>query len=127
MLKKLVSISLIFCILASMLGFAIPLSWYLSNYTHITTNLCINRHNPNVECNGVCQLKKRMNQDDEHDHSDENKATTIDRHHRVDLFVSQYSGVLVHPSPTKNDIISSDQIAVSLWIDEPLSPPPQLG
>lgn len=127
MIKKLVSISLIFCILASLLGFAIPLSWYLSNYTHITTNLCINRHNPNVKCNGVCQLKDRMNQDDNHNHADENKATTIDRNHRVDLFVTNDGSALIKPVVTPDRFPPANKIADLLWIKEPSSPPPRLG
>lgn len=114
--------------LASLLGYAIPLSWYLSNYTHITTKLCINRHNPNVKCNGVCQLKDRMSENEDHDHKDdENKATSIDRNHRIDLYVNNYADALVKPPVPKNRFPSIKKIAASLWINEPLSPPPKLG
>ena len=127
MFKKLISISLIVCILASMLGFAIPLSWYLSNYTHITTNLCINRHNPNVKCNGFCQLKDRMSEHDDHDHDEKNEATTIDRNHRIDLFMSDHSDLFLRPINNENDFPSANKTAVPIWIEEPSSPPPQLG
>lgn len=38
------------------------------NQTHIATHLCVNRDNPEMECNGTCFLKKKMKE--AHDHKD---------------------------------------------------------
>lgn len=37
-----------------------PLVSYVINYDHIANELCENRSNPALECNGKCQLKKEL-------------------------------------------------------------------
>jgi hypothetical protein len=60
MLRKMVAILLIASTLATLARFAIPYIWYYANYEYITTELCVNRHNPEVECNGYCILSTKI-------------------------------------------------------------------
>ncbi len=39
---------------------ALPLLSYVVNYDFITAELCINKDNDNLDCNGKCHLKKEL-------------------------------------------------------------------
>lgn len=125
MFRKLVSISLIICVLGSLLQFTIPVSWYITNYAHITTNLCINRDNPDIECNGMCQLKIQM--DHHNDHEGHESQKTIERNYRINFFLPHETITFENSSKDHSGYILSDDRTKSLWISEPHSPPPQLG
>ena len=126
MLKKLVSISLILAVLGTLFQFVIPVSWYIANYHHITTELCVNRDNPDVECVGMCQLDKKVN--NQHEQHREAAQNTSDRNsYRIDFFYS--NDLLFSPPATENTDKLMGGIAdfYSLWISEPPCPPPRLG
>ena len=124
MLKKLVSISLILAILGTMFQFMVPVSWYIVNYHHITTELCVNRNNPDVDCIGMCQLDKKLNS--QHEQHQETTQKMADRNsYRVDFF---YSNDLLY-SPQAIESLNNLRGGVadihSSWISEPPCPPPQ--
>ena len=35
--------------------------WYESNKTQIAAEFCVNKDNPDMECNGQCHMKKQLN------------------------------------------------------------------
>jgi hypothetical protein len=60
MFKKVIIIFL--CLLYSISSFRefVPFVEYYYNYNYIVENLCINRDNPESECNGHCYLEKQV-------------------------------------------------------------------
>lgn len=123
--QKLTSITLILCVLGSLMQFSLPLQWYIANYNHITTELCINRDNPDIDCNGMCQLRKKLNKTDDHQ---ENKAQNKSGNHdlRLDQFLVVRSFNNVDTSFEQSCWLSIHQLKKSQWITEPASPPPRL-
>ncbi len=123
MFKKAISISLVVAILTMLVRFTLPYLWYYSNYEYIARELCENRHNPDVECDGQCQLAK-MIQKQQHQ-NDEQSTPPVVQEQRVHLFFSDLILIpIVSPSHTLLFRGYTDQLS-SLWFDDPVSPPPQ--
>lgn len=123
MLKKVISISLVVAILAMLVRFTLPYLWYYSNYEYIASELCENRHDPDVECNGQCQLTKMVQK--QHAQDAEQQAPPVVQEQRIHLF---FSDLLLIPiiSPSSASLFRgyTDQLT-SLWFYDPVSPPPQ--
>ncbi|NGP87652.1 hypothetical protein [Fodinibius halophilus] len=126
MIKKAVTIALILSVLGSLVRFAMPLTWYIANYDYITSELCVNRDNPDIECDGMCQLEKKMHERQEKQ-AQEVPHQRVDRQARILLFFTD----TVPPVPNFSRAGQSIHIAnikdYSLWLSEPPSPPPQIG
>ena len=59
-MKKLISYFLIISLFSQILVNAgVIISWKL-NQKYISENLCINRDRPEMECNGKCNLQKKL-------------------------------------------------------------------
>lgn len=124
MLKKATSILLVIATSASLIGGAIPYLWYIVNYEYIVTELCVNRDNPEMNCDGSCQLKKMIHKHHPH-HNDEKPSSPVPQQQKIDLFVT------VHDSMTRSAAYTSLLSPIylnkmsTLWFGEPASPPPQ--
>lgn len=112
----------------SLLKFTIPYIWYASNYDYIVTNLCENRNDPDHECNGYCQLQKKVrSQHDHHDSEDQQKAPLKTSHeNRIDLF----HDYLLYTNDDFSTEVSSLSFfdckdLASSWNSDVITPPPQ--
>ncbi|HLR76355.1 MAG TPA: hypothetical protein VK106_01755 [Balneolaceae bacterium] len=124
MLKKAVSILVLLSVLATMMQFTLPYLWYYSNYDYIVNELCENRDNPGMHCNGTCQLKKMIHK--EHKHNEQKPVPPTSQKHKIDLFV-----VLNEPTAELTPISFSSihylsQIH-SIWFFKPPVPPPRIS
>lgn len=72
--------------LAMLVRFTLPYLWYYSNYEYITQELCENRHNPDLDCNGQCQLTKMVQK--QHHQDDQQPAPPVVQEQRIHLFFS---------------------------------------
>ena len=124
MFKKLLSIALILTILTTVVRFTLPYLWYYGNYSYVATELCIHQHRSDHECNGKCQLKKMVQ--DQHDHADQHPAPSVEKEQKVNLFFANYIAFTTSPDASFAFIVKDFRRA-SLWIGEPISPPPQIG
>jgi len=122
MIKNTISILLVVSIVASLFSYVTPLSWYISNYTHINAELCENRHNPEVECNGACQLKKKL---DQHQQKSEQAPKNVDTNYRIDFYLTEYSNMITAPVPPHLILSVPGYTVGPGWITDPFSPPPQ--
>lgn len=125
MIRKCISISLILCVLGSLFQFTVSLSWYISNYSHIKSNLCINRNNPNIDCDGLCQLSKKL--DKQENNPDQKTAKTTELSKRIDFFASSNIISVNTFSRATFKPLAIYKFAHSSWFSEPALPPPQLG
>ena len=103
--------------------FTVPYLSYYANFSYFATEVCINRHNPELDCNGSCQLDKMIHSQ----HQQDKDATThqVNRTPKVDFFfqaTAVFNQLSISTSPYFN--LDGD-IATSLWQSEPPSPPPK--
>ncbi|WP_138431514.1 hypothetical protein [Fodinibius saliphilus] len=126
MIRKAVTISLIVCVLGSLVRFAMPLTWYIANYDHITSELCVNRNNPDIECDGMCQLEKKMHERQEKQ-AHEAPHQRVDRQARILLFFTDTLPSIPNFDRTGQSIYIGNIKDYSLWLAEPPSPPPKIG
>lgn len=68
-MKKLVTISLLFCILLSSLGQSVILVHYLINKNYYATVLCENKAKPKMNCHGKCHIMKEMKEQEKREQS----------------------------------------------------------
>ncbi|HET6528570.1 MAG TPA: hypothetical protein VFG39_07435 [Balneolaceae bacterium] len=125
MFKRVVSILVLLSVLATIVRFTLPFVWYYSNYEYISQELCVNRHNPEMECNGSCQLEKMIKK--KHHHNEEDAVPAAVQEFRINLFFSE----ALDTSPILASLSSSPYSYAgtfeTLWFEEPLSPPPQIA
>lgn len=124
MFIRLISISLIIAILTTLVRLTIPHLWYYSNYDHIAHELCENRHNPDMDCNGMCQLKKMVKK--QYDHEDQQSAPPVAQEQRITLFFAEFLLIPVVPASFSRSFSTGLNQMESLWFGEPVSPPPQV-
>lgn len=60
MLKKIAVFSLLFIMLLQISGKLAVFAYYQINKKYISENLCENRNNPQLHCNGKCHLAKEL-------------------------------------------------------------------
>jgi hypothetical protein len=64
MRKHLITVFFLLVWLCQLSGrYFIMFEFYL-NQSYIAKNLCINRNNPQMHCNGHCQMKKKLSEED---------------------------------------------------------------
>lgn len=125
-MKKGISLILICAHLTAVFHFTVPYLSYYANFSYFATEACINKDNPEIECNGTCKLDEMMHQ--QHQKNDQSEATHhIDRIPKVHLFFQHsYSSFhVVYNHSTPFFFVKVEDIE-SLWQSEPLSPPPQI-
>ena len=125
MFRQFVAILLIFSSLGLLTQFSVPYLWYYSNYQYIASELCINRHNPNSDCNGSCQLKKMVEHHAD-DHGSHDGATTVPNDIRPFLSLYyQQSEPFSFSDQTKDQTWSSFvDLLKTQHIQSPSTPPP---
>lgn len=117
---------LILCVLGSLVRFAMPLTWYIANYDYITSELCINRDNPDIECDGMCQLEKKMHQRQEKQ-AQEASHQRVSRQAHLTLFFTNAVPLVTNYNRAAQPVHIQNIKSYSLWLSEPPSPPPQIG
>ncbi|TYP92129.1 hypothetical protein LX73_2379 [Fodinibius salinus] len=114
------------CVLGSLVRFAMPLTWYIANYDYITSELCVNRDNPDIDCDGMCQLEKKM-----HERQEKQAQTAphqrVERQARITLFFSNAVSLIADFNKNMQPVYIQDIKNYCLWFSEPSSPPPQIG
>lgn len=59
-MKKFLSLVLLSAFAASIIRPVLPILEYIVDYDYIVEVLCINKEEPELQCNGKCHLKKRL-------------------------------------------------------------------
>ena len=67
----------------------IPVLDYVLNYEYISTQLCVNRDKPQLQCNGKCYLMQALAEQATQD-KDANKKSTLKLDERTLLFHQEY-------------------------------------
>ena len=111
--------------LMTVFSFAIPMTWYAVNYDFIKTELCINRHIPGSDCDGTCQLKKKIN--DHHDHESSEEAKVVNHSPRIFLFFSESEEHISGMQEKLRRYIVNNEDLNNLFSLKPPTPPPQIG
>lgn len=122
MIRKLTSITLITAILTTLVRCTVPYMWYYANYEYIAHELCENRDNPEIDCDGYCQLTKMMQK--QHDHADQRPAPPVEQEQKINLFFADYISSAI-PLSFSLPFYNENNRLESLWTGEPVSPPPQ--
>ena len=99
-MKKLVSISLLFCILLSSLGQSVILVHYLINKNYYATVLCENKAKPKMHCNGKCKMMKEMKEQEKKEQSP--TAPTKEKQETVQFFLKSTAFTFNIFTETKN-------------------------
>ncbi|MEO8146871.1 MAG: hypothetical protein ABI723_04490 [Bacteroidia bacterium] len=63
-MKKIISIALLFGIIFQVFSNAFIIAGFEINQKYIAEKLCVNKDKPMMHCNGHCQLKKHLNEED---------------------------------------------------------------
>ena len=124
MFKKLLSIALIITILTTVVRFTLPYLWYYGNYSYVATELCIHQHRSDHECNGKCQLKKMVQS--QNDHAEQHPVHSVEKEQKVNLFFTNDISFIASPNASF-PLITKEADIGSLWIGEPIPPPPRIG
>ncbi|CAM3356099.1 hypothetical protein FLLO111716_05970 [Flavobacterium longum] len=64
----------------------LPVAEYVINYDYISTKLCVNKEKPKLQCNGKCQLMKKLAAASESEKpiSSDKKANPLEHHDWID-------------------------------------------
>jgi hypothetical protein len=126
-MKKAISFILICTYLAAVFQFSLPYLSYFANYTYFSTEACIHKDDPSHVCDGQCQLKKMVKQQQDHEKS------TSD--HAIQLEKISSSTIFYYETPFSSDFYLNasifsqryyKQISSQLY-SSPSPPPPRLG
>lgn len=124
-MKKGLALTLIIAHVMAVFHFTVPYLSYFANFSYFATELCINQDNPELNCNGACQLDKMLH----HQHHQKKDAAShhVDRTPKID-FLFQETTVSNRPSTTSFQFYGDGKDKmISLWQAEPSSTPPQLA
>ncbi|MGI9526177.1 MAG: hypothetical protein ACR2MS_03590 [Weeksellaceae bacterium] len=104
----------------------LPVLEYVVNYDYIVEVLCINRENPELQCNGKCHLGKELAKTlDDPSSSKDNKIQSIKLDFQLfwqnvdELILPKYDGISQVLYPFERTFIHEPHILI-------FSPPPQL-
>ncbi|MDZ7771712.1 MAG: hypothetical protein U5K31_03075 [Balneolaceae bacterium] len=113
------------CLLGALAQFTLPYLWYYANYEYIVTELCVNRFNPDVECEGYCQLHDKVRKQ-HNDHSeDAPQAPAPQTDKRLQLFYSDEEQPSADRERKESRFRSHLERMQTLWYGEPVFPPPK--
>jgi hypothetical protein len=73
MLKRTVALLLLFCLVTVSLSQLLVLAGFGMNESYIVKELCINRNQPQLHCNGKCYLTRKLKQAQEKEQKQENQ------------------------------------------------------
>ena len=125
MLRKLTSILLVIVTLAALVRCTFPYVWYFVNYEYIVTELCVNRDNPEMHCDGSCQLEKMIHKQHHHDH--QKPAPPVTQEQKINLFIADHLAMMMSPAHHTLPSFTYLSQMKTLWLREPVSPPPRIG
>lgn len=125
-MKQFLAIPLIFVMLVKPLW---PVAEYIINYDYIVTNLCENRAQPQLQCDGKCYLSKLLAK--ENGQQEDNPFENNQQNHEVVLlhyYYAQYDFNLPSIIDGLNKILwpYMDQKNTSPLIHQPTPPPEYL-
>lgn len=105
----------------------LPYAEYALNYKYISEVLCINQDKPELECDGKCYLKRKIQQQVDPEPATEGIiplaphwdlfATTLDANIKAPTITSFSDSIFSHPV---------DETALPQWIGLPPTPPPRI-
>lgn len=72
---------------------------FLIHHDHIAAHHCVDRHNPESDCNGKCFLAQRVGEVHESHGSDDGTARLTMRAPVIDLNATWQSALLLPPAP----------------------------
>ena len=121
-----ISLLLVLTYLIAVFQFTVPYFSYYSNYTYFATEACINKQNPELECNGKCQLKKMVeNQHNQHSGADEGVQTQKTTSSTI-FFCQEYRTVNPYLPTDIFRTTTSKSFSPQIF-ERPATPPPRLG
>lgn len=98
---------LVLVVAASTQGLLFAQGAWLVNQDWIANTLCVNRDNPELNCDGKCQLKERMEQMDHHGtHSHDDPAALLELALTVRAHVAERLGTPVPPAEPARDPVA---------------------
>lgn len=122
-MKKGITLLLMLAHITAVFHFTVPYLSYYANFNYFATEVCINKHNPDIDCKGSCQLDKMIH--NQHQQDKDSTAHQVDRAPKVDFFFQQvavFNQASVPASAYLN--LNGDRIT-SVWQSEPSPPPPK--
>jgi hypothetical protein len=99
MLTRSVAILLLFCSVSVNLSGLFVYAGFEMNKSYIATELCINRNNPKLHCNGQCYLMRKLRQAQEKEQKQEHQFQKIQLQQAIvpQLFIfKQYAIAAIH-------------------------------
>ncbi len=126
-MKKLISYTLICTYLLAAFQFATPYLSYFANYNYYAEVLCINKHNPDIECNGMCQIKKMMKSQHDHDDVPRENGVVIQKFSSSTIFFFEHITSVDFSLDAHQYSLGLHPQINSQVFSSPPTPPPQLG
>ncbi|GAA5521399.1 hypothetical protein LQ318_06595 [Aliifodinibius salicampi] len=131
MQNKLLSISLIFSVFVSVAGFTIPCTLHCLQHAHMdmgtetASKMQMHHHedSPDDECDGSCMVENVSNNSD--DQNTSRSATSLLIQYRINLLAVDTNNSAIDPLYHKIYFSPFRSELKSLWISDPLVPPPQ--
>lgn len=123
-MKKGIALILIGAHLVAVFHFTVPYLSYYANFNYFATELCVNQDNPELDCNGACQLDEMIHQ--QHQQKEDIPAHHVDRAPKVDFFFHKTTAFSLKAKIGSQFYYMQEEHLTTLWQAEPSSPPPQL-
>src|SRR5699024_369871 len=105
---------------------SVPYLSYFSNYTYFSEEVCINKLNPELDCNGKCQLKKMVEKQHNHNDSAPDDAIHLIKSSSTIFFFERIQKTDIRLRSTQHKYCDIS-IANSPPVNLPATPPPRLG
>jgi hypothetical protein len=112
---------LLICLVAATFSNGLIIACFNINQTYIAKELCVNRNNPNSNCNGHCYLCKKL---DTQEKPEGTNGTTSKEKFEVQLFFVEGPGdIVLTASAKKSNYNTQQQFAEQLVVNSFFHPP----
>lgn len=100
-----------------------PLVEYVVNYEYIVENLCENKEEPVLKCNGKCYLSKQIAKEVENDTKDSSKNKKVKFEFKIINFFNEEEVIFLFFKPIFNNYQWHSKLKSNLFVIDFLHPP----
>ncbi len=124
-MKQLGSLLLLSFFCFSILRPLTPYLDYYLNYNYISNVLCINKDEPELQCNGKCHLTQELSKANEATNPNDKSIPHIE-FDKFPIICQSFTGITFSTALEEKSLFQAYQFSVKNYFFQPDTPPPQV-
>lgn len=113
----------LFCF--SILRSLVPYVEYYANYDYIANVLCINKDEPEMQCNGKCHLQNELSKTNDTNNPNDKSAPSIE-FDKFPIICQTFNKITFSITSEERPLFQTYQFSVKNYFFQPDTPPPQV-